>query len=149
MTTRYKTSTLLLSTVCLFCTSNAVAQTPSDILEPLKARDPYTYVIGAILLAGISVLIGFLRVLWNKNEKQQVVMDDLHESKLQFALDAGATMKEAVQIVQAVHDKLEPMAQGEAARREFQNLITQKIELMDRNINDKLKDIHDAVRDTA
>ena len=48
---------------------------------------------------------------------------------------------EAVQIVQAVNEKLEPMIQGDRERREFQQLITVKIEAMERNLTEKLHDM--------
>jgi hypothetical protein len=111
------------------------------VFEPLKERDPYAYVIGVILFLGLAGLMVFLRILWADNKSLRLEKDALHESKLKFALDAASTMKEAVQIVQAVHDKMEPMLQGERERREFQQAITLKIDAMERSITEKLIDM--------
>jgi hypothetical protein len=141
---RPKNQALALFTVSAFTFSTsatAAAVDPSSVFEPIKDRDPYAYVVGVVMFLGLVALMAFLRTLWTKNERLHTEKDELHESKLKFALDAAATMKEAVQIVQAVNEKLEPMIQGDLERREFQKLITMKIETMERNLAEKLHDM--------
>jgi len=121
----------------------SAATAPTEVFAPIKDRDPYAYVIGVILLLGLSALMVFLRILWTKNEKLQEEKDALHESKMQFALDAAATMKEAVGIVQKVHDKMEPMIQGNQERRDFQKDLMLRIESMEQSIVTRLEHMKD------
>lgn len=141
LVTNFALILFLIGTFIFTTDARAEVSDPTTVFEPIKDRDPYAYVIGVIMFFGLMALMAFLRILWGKTEKLQAEKDALHDSKLKFALDAAGTMKEAVQIVQAVNEKLEPMIQGDRERREFQQLITVKIEAMERNLSEKLLDM--------
>lgn len=115
----------------------------NEVLAPIRDRDPFAYVLGVLLMSAIGGLLLALKVLWSDNKKLLKEKDDLHESKLEFAIESTDAIKEAINILKLVHVKIDPLVQGDNERRLFQGKLLEKLKILEHKLDVFIKHMED------
>lgn len=114
----------------------------SNVLDPIKASNPYVYIIIIGLVFALSSLALVIKMLWDKNNVILKEKDSLHESKLQLALSSTETIREAISLVQSIHENVIKMTDSHQERKIAEERITNSLE----NIKSDIDKIYEEIR---
>lgn len=123
------------------------AVSPSDGLDHLYDIDPLIYIIVIGLLSAVTGLSIALKTIWTKYDESIKNAESLHKEKLKIALSTMETIKEAVFLVQNIHDQVLRLNNSDVDRRIFDldiknHLIniSNDIDKIKSDLNSKLND---------
>jgi hypothetical protein len=113
----------------LFSTTAIPKEEPLPVPIPIVAADtdealghilelsPPIYLIIVGLTIAVGALTWTVKILWNSNGELQRVKDECHESKLKIALSSTETVREAITLVQSIHEQVMKLNESETDRR--------------------------------
>lgn len=114
----------------------------TDVLDPIKEHNPYVYIIIIGLVFALSALSFVIKMLWDKNDIILKEKDSLHESKLQLALSSTETIREAISLVQSIHENVIKMTDSHQERKIAEERVTNSLQ----NIQDDIEKILEEIR---
>ncbi len=94
-----------------------MADTTDDALGHILKLSPPVYLIIVGLTIAVGALAWTVRILWNSNNELLKVKDECQESKLKIALSSTETVREAITLVQSIHEQVMKLNESETDRR--------------------------------